>query len=312
MIFLKKIYLAGGCFWGMQGYFNKILGVVNTTVGYANGITSNTSYRELKFTDHVETLEIEYNSNLVRLEELLLRFFKLIDPLSINKQGGDIGRQYRTGIYYIDSSDVPVINKVYSFIENKIGSKLVVENEPLREYILAEDYHQNYLDNNPDGYCHINLNSVKDPVFDKIYTKPELTELRQKLSQLEFDISQNSATERPFTSEYEKFDEEGIYINVVTGEPLFMSQDKFDAGCGWPSFTKPILTETVNFYEDNSHGMNRIEVKSAKDLAHLGHVFTDGPKDKGSLRYCINGSILRFISKDKLEEYGYGDYIVLF
>lgn len=309
---MKKIYLAGGCFWGMQGYFKRVLGVVNTTVGYANGISPNTSYKELKLTDHVETLEIEYNSNLVRLEELLLRFFKLIDPLSVNKQGGDIGRQYRTGIYYIDDADIPVINKVYNFIEKKIGSKLVVENEPLREYILAEDYHQDYLDNNPDGYCHINLHSAYEPVFDKIYIKPELEELRTKLSKLEFEISQNSATERPFTSEFEQFEEEGIYINVVTGEPLFLSHDKFDAGCGWPSFTRPILTETVNFYEDNSHGMNRIEVKSAKDLAHLGHVFTDGPRDKGSLRYCINGAILRFVPKEKLEEYGYGDYIVLF
>ncbi|CAM3227073.1 peptide-methionine (R)-S-oxide reductase MsrB [Streptobacillus felis] len=309
---MKKIYLAGGCFWGMQGYFKRVLGVVNTTVGYANGNTSNTNYRALKETDHVETLEIEYNQNLVRLEELLLRFFKLIDPLSLNKQGGDIGRQYRTGIYYVDENDVNIINKVYDFIENKIGEKLVVENEKLKEYILAEDYHQDYLDKNPDGYCHINLSSVYEPLFDKEYTKPEIEVLRSKLSNLEFEISQNSATERPFSSEFEDHYEEGIYINVVTGEPLFLSYDKFDAGCGWPSFTRPILTETVNFYEDNSHGMNRIEVKSAKDLAHLGHVFTDGPKAKGSLRYCINGSILRFVPKDKLEEYGYKEYIVLF
>ena len=307
---MKKIYLAGGCFWGMQGYFNRVLGIDRTTVGYANGNSEDTNYEILKVTDHAETLEIEYDTKLISLEEILLRFFKVIDPLSLNKQGGDIGRQYRTGIYYIDNKDLKIINKIYKYIENKIGKELKVEVFPLSQYILAEDYHQDYLDKHPNGYCHINLLSVSEPVFNKKYVRPSDGEIRNKLSDFEYDISQNSATERPFTSSFEQFDEKGIYVDVVTDEPLFLSDDKFDAGCGWPSFTKPILTETIAYYEDNKYGMHRTEVKSKIGNSHLGHVFDDGPN--GKLRYCINGAILRFIPYNKLDELGYGDYKILF
>lgn len=307
---MKKIYLAGGCFWGMQGYFKRVLGIVETTVGYANGIVEDTNYNLIKETDHAETLEIVYDTRLISLEEILLRFFKIIDPTSLNKQGGDIGRQYRTGIYYIDSSDLGIITKIYKYIENKIDQKLVVEIEELKNYILAEDYHQDYLDKNPSGYCHINLSSVKESIFNDKYSKPTEDEIKNKLSKLEFEISQNGDTEKPFTSIFEKFEDKGIYIDVVTGEPLFLSDDKFDAGCGWPSFTKPILTQTIAYYEDHKYGMHRTEVKSSYADSHLGHVFEDGPN--GKLRYCINGAILRFVPFDKMDELGYGDYKILF
>ena len=157
---MKKIYLAGGCFWGVQGYFKNLLGIEKTSVGYANGKTDSTDYNSIKSTDHVEAVEIEYNQNIIRLEEILLRLFKIIDPFSLNKQGNDIGRQYRTGIYYIDIEDVKVIEKVCKYIEEKYQKEIAVEVEKLNMYILAEDYHQDYLDKNPKGYCHINLDSV--------------------------------------------------------------------------------------------------------------------------------------------------------
>lgn len=171
---MKKIYLAGGCFWGVQGYFKNLLGIEKTSVGYANGKTDITDYNSIKSTDHVEAVEIEYNQDIIRLEEILLRLFKIIDPFSLNKQGNDIGRQYRTGIYYTDSKDIKVIEKVCKYIEEKNQKKIAVEVEKLNMYILAEDYHQDYLDKNPKGYCHINLDSAFLPVFDKKYEKPEL------------------------------------------------------------------------------------------------------------------------------------------
>lgn len=309
---MKKIYLAGGCFWGVQGYFKNLLGIEKTSVGYANGKTDITDYNSIKSTDHVEAVEIEYNQNIIRLEEILLRLFKIIDPFSLNKQGNDIGRQYRTGIYYIDVEDVKVIKKVCKYIEEKYQKEIVVEVEKLNMYILAEDYHQDYLDKNPKGYCHINLDSVFLPVFDKKYEKPELEKLKNTLSKLEFGVTQNSETEKPFSSELEDNYEKGIYVNIVTGEPIFLSLDKFDSGCGWPSFTRPILTENINYYQDLSHGMNRIEVKTKFDKAHLGHVFTDGPLNRGGLRYCINGASLRFVPYNKLDEFGYSDYKIFF
>ena len=309
---MKKIYLAGGCFWGVQHYFKNLLGIEKTSVGYANGKTNKTTYSEIKYTDHVETVEIEYNRNIIRLEEILLRLFKIIDPYSINKQGNDIGRQYRTGIYYLDENDLNCINKVCEYIEKRDRKKIAVEIEKLNMYILAEDYHQDYLEKNPKGYCHINLDSVFLPVFNKKYEKPELEKLRNTLSKLEFGITQNSETEKPFSSELEDNYEKGIYVNIVTGEPIFLSLDKFDSGCGWPSFTRPILTENINYYQDLSHGMNRIEVKTKLDKAHLGHVFTDGPSSAGGLRYCINGAALRFIPYNKLDEFGYSDYKIFF
>lgn len=305
---MKKIYLAGGCFWGMQGYFNKLYGIKKTTVGYANGKSENTSYKMLKDTDHVETLEVFYNEHRIRLEEILLHYFGIIDPLSINKQGGDIGRQYRTGIYYTKEDDLKVVNKIVSYIEKKLNSKLAVEVLPLKHYILAEEYHQDYLDKNPNGYCHININTFKKPLFEKNFSKIDLT----KLSELEYMVTQNSFTEKPFSSSLNDVSEKGIYVNIVTGEPLFLSSDKYDAGCGWPSFTRPILSNSLNYIDDYSHNMKRVEVKTKLDDAHLGHVFNDGPIDKGFYRYCINGAALKFIPFEKMEELGYEDYIILF
>lgn len=310
---MKEIYLAGGCFWGMEEYFSQIEGVKETSVGYANGQVETTSYQLLKQTDHVETLYLAYDEKILSLREVLLYYFRVIDPVSVNQQGADKGRQYRTGIYYTDEADVPTIQAVMAEEQEKVGNRpIAVEVEPLKHYIVAEDYHQDYLKKNPTGYCHIDVAQAKIPVIDaKDYQKPSQDSLKERLTDLQYKVTQEAATERPFENEFFESDEAGLYVDITTGEPLFLSTDKFDSGCGWPSFTKPISKEVATYFQDHSHGMNRIEVRSRAGQAHLGHVFDDGPRDKGGLRYCINSASLRFIPREEMEATGYGLFVNL-
>ena len=303
---MAEIYLAGGCFWGLEEYFSRIEGVEKTTVGYANGQVESTNYQLIHQTDHAETVHLIYDEERVSLREILLYYFRVIDPLSVNKQGNDVGRQYRTGVYYTGEGDKAVIEQVFAEQEKQLGQKIAVELEPLRHYVLAEDYHQDYLKKNPDGYCHINVNDAYQPLVDPgQYEKPTDAELKDQLTEEQYQVTQNSATERPFHNAYNATFEEGIYVDVTTGEPLFFAGDKFESGCGWPSFSRPIAREVLRYYEDKSHGMERIEVRSRSSNAHLGHVFTDGPEATGGLRYCINSAALRFIPKEKMEAEGY-------
>ena len=309
---MAEIYLAGGCFWGLEEYFSRIEGVEETTVGYANGQVETTSYQLIHQTDHAETVHLIYDEKRVSLREILLYYFRVIDPLSVNKQGNDVGRQYRTGVYYTDQADKAVIEQVFAEQEKQLGQKIAVELEPLRHYVLAEDYHQDYLKKNPGGYCHINVNDAYQPLVDPgQYEKPTDVELKEQLTEEQYQVTQHSATERPFHNAYNATFEEGIYVDVTTGEPLFFAGDKFESGCGWPSFSRPIARDVLKYYEDKSLGMERIEVRSRSGNAHLGHVFTDGPETAGGLRYCINSAALRFIPKEKMEAEGYG-YLLTF
>lgn len=310
---MKEIYLAGGCFWGVEGYFSQLKGVVQTSVGYVNGQVETTNYQLLKQTDHAEAVFVAYEENVIGLREVLLHYFRIIDPLSVNQQGNDKGRQYRTGIYYQDEEDLATIEQVMKEESELVGGRpLAVEVEPLRHYIPAEDYHQAYLKKNPQGYCHIDLAQAKIPLIDQTkYHKPSQEQLKEELTDLQYRVTQEAATERAFQNEFWNSDQAGIYVDITTGEPLFLSTDKFDSGCGWPSFTKPISKEVALYYQDASHGMNRIEVRSRAGQAHLGHVFDDGPRDRGGLRYCINSAALRFIPKDQMEQEGYGLFIDL-
>lgn len=303
----SEIYLAGGCFWGVEGYFKKIPGVIDTEVGYTNGKTSDTSYEEIDKTDHSETIKVTYDSNKVSLQDILEYYFRIIDPTSVNKQGNDIGRQYRTGIYYTNENDKLIIDEIIRQVQQNYKEKVAVEVEALNNYVLAEDYHQDYLDKNPNGYCHININLANEPLESKKIEKND-KDLREKLSDEEYKVTQENATEKPFSSEYDDFDEPGIYVDKISGEALFSSRDKYDAGCGWPSFTKPV-DKNIAYKNDNTLNMERVEVRSKPGDSHLGHVFNDGPQDKGGVRYCINGAALRFIPLDKMEEEGYGAYI---
>ena len=304
---MAEIYLAGGCFWGLEEYFSRISGVLQTSVGYANGQVETTNYQLIKETDHAETVQVVYDEKVVSLREVLLYYFRVIDPLSVNQQGNDRGRQYRTGIYYLEEADLPTINTVVREQELLIGRKIAVEVEKLRHYILAEDYHQDYLKKNPGGYCHIDVRDAEKPLIDAAnYEKPSQAVLKEKLSEESYRVTQEAATEAPFSNAYDQTFEEGIYVDITTGEPLFFAKDKFASGCGWPSFIRPISKELIHYYQDLSHGMERIEVRSRSGNAHLGHVFTDGPRELGGLRYCINSASLRFIAKDEMEESGYG------
>ena len=306
----RTIYLAGGCFWGMEGYFKRIPGVIKTTVGYANGNSIDTNYRKVKETDHAETVKILYDFSILTLEEILLHYFRVIDPKSLNRQGNDIGRQYRTGIYYTTDNDLKVIKKIFDY-EEKIHGEIAVEVIPLKNFIKAEEYHQDYLTKNPGGYCHINLELAYTPLDERDYKNPSDEEVKKDLDEISYRVMRENGTEHPHTSDLNEEYRSGIYVDKLTGEPLFSSSEKFDAGCGWPSFSKPILSKNVIYKKDSSHGMLRTEVRSSGGDNHLGHVFNDGPSEKGGLRYCINGVALRFIPLEKMKEEGYEDYIPL-
>lgn len=221
---------------------------------------------------------------------------------------------YHTGLYYVNDEDGKVPASVMAEVQKKYGKPLAVELAPLKNYYLAEDYHQDYLRKNPGGYCHINFDSLKDLPQKKAgvvdpskYPKPSDEELKKLLTPEEYNVTQNAGTERAFSGKLWDHKEPGIYLDVVTGEPLFSSADKFGSGCGWPSFTKPIDPAVITEHEDTSYGMKRIEVRSRVGNSHLGHVFNDGPKDKGGLRYCINSVAIRFVPYEEMDKRGYGE-----
>lgn len=306
---IKEIYLAGGCFWGVEAYFERIDGVIDSVSGYANGPFANPSYEDLVYrkSGHAETVYIKYDANKVSLSTILKHYFRIIDPTSLNKQGGDIGVQYRTGIYYQNEEDKDIALKEIEIEQKKYEKKIVVEVLPLERFDRAEEYHQDYLKKNPNGYCHVNLSKAREPIIDSVrYKKPTDNELKEKLTSLQYKVTQENHTEYAFQNEFFDNHEKGIYVDVTTGEPLFSSTDKFDSGCGWPSFTKPISSDVVNYERDNSYNMQRIEVRSRAGDAHLGHVFEDGPKTEGGLRYCINSASLKFIPYEEMEQEGYG------
>lgn len=311
----KEIYLAGGCFWGVEEYFDNILGVVYTNVGYANGETGTTDYSSIGKTGHTETIYLVYDPEVIGLETILEYFYSVIEPTSLNKQGNDVGTQYRSGIYYVDDIDLEIINRVTKAEQEKYSEDIVTEIDPLENYILAEDYHQDYLKKNPNGYCHIDLTNIpQQKPFIKVsdYEKPGVGEIEEKLSDLEYSITQENATEPSFSNPLWENKDDGLYVDIVTGEPLFLSTNKFDSGSGWPSFTRPIQNEVIVLKRDASSGMERVEARSRIGDSHLGHVFTDGPKEEGGLRYCINGGALEFIPLSDFELKGYGEFKVYF
>ena len=327
---LHTIYLAGGCFWGIEAYMKKLPGVYDTDVGYANGNTENPTYEQVCYdnTGHAETVKVIYDPSGISTEQLLDGFFKVVDPTSVNKQGNDRGSQYRSGIYYVDETDKPIAEAVAARQQERYSTPIATEIMPLDSFYLAEDYHQDYLDKNPNGYCHINLNDADEFIKEEglgvadlsgsisirpeKYPVPSDKELKERLTDIQYQVTRNNDTERPYTNEYDSNFEKGIYVDIITGEPLFSSEDKFDSGCGWPSFTKPIVPEVVTEKSDAKFNMVRTEVRSRAGDSHLGHVFNDGPAESGGLRYCINSASIRFIPYDNLEAEGYGFLIPLF
>lgn len=348
------IYLAGGCFWGLEAYLKRLPGVIETQVGYANGSTEYPSYRDVCTynTGHAETVAVAYDRTVLPTAILLEAFFEAIDPTSIDRQGNDTGTQYRSGIYYVDMNDVSIIETSLRELQNRHEKPLAIETEPIDGFYPAEEYHQAYLEKNPGGYCHIDVHAADEfakrkglgnrtvlppefyaealdddadpaesaqvpdladtePSADGLidaasYPKPADSELRRVLTPLAYRVTQESETERPHTGAYARTFDKGIYVDITTGEPLFTSIDKFESGCGWPSFTRPIAKEVVTERMDTSFNTLRTEVRSRAGDAHLGHVFPDGPEEAGGMRYCINSAALRFVPFDELDDEGYG------
>ncbi|MCR2822827.1 peptide-methionine (R)-S-oxide reductase MsrB [Lederbergia panacisoli] len=310
---LKSIYFAGGCFWGVEAYFARIYGVKNASSGYANGNGKDPKYEDVIKGDRkfAETVHVEYDPEKVTLSELLTYFFKVVDPTSINQQGNDRGIQYRSGIYFEDKNDEAIIIASIEKEQEKYDEKIVTEALPLENFFLAEDYHQDYLDKNPDGYCHIDLSILDEDVDVDVqsYIRPSDEEIKEKLTPEQYQVALLDDTERAFANEYWNTYEPGIYVDIVTGEPLFSSRDKYDSDCGWPSFTKPISRKVVIYNDDNRFMMDRTEIRSRIGDIHLGHVFDDGPEEEGGLRYCVNSASLRFIPLAEMKKEGYGDFI---
>jgi len=314
---LREIWLAGGCFWGVGAFISRLPGVAGVSVGYANGRTENPTYRDVcsHRTGFAETAQIYYDPALISLKSLLEEYFRIIDPTSLNCQGHDCGDQYRTGIYYRDPADLPVIQAVLAAEQKKYDRPVVTEVETLRNFYPAEEEHQNYLEKNPGGYCHVNLGllsgAAKPSLEPERYRCPDDAELKYRLTPLQYQVVRQNQTERPFTGENWDRAEPGLYVDVVTGEPLFTSQAKFDSGCGWPSFTQPVDPAVLRERRDVSHGLDRIEIRSRAGDSHLGHVFADGPAAAGGRRYCINSAALRFIPLAAMAGAGYADLISL-
>lgn len=316
---LKTIYLAGGCFWGVEAYFQRIKGVADAVSGYANGHTANPSYEDVvhRNSGHAETVRVTYDADVLSLDQILQYYFRVVDPTSLNRQGNDSGTQYRTGIYYTDPAEKAVIAAALKREQQKYSAPLVVENQALQHFYEAEEYHQDYLIKNPNGYCHIDIRKADEPLSDGLsdnkkgfdaaaYRKPDDAQLRRLLTAEQYRVTQQGGTEYAFSHEYDHLFKPGIYVDIVSGEPLFSSADKYDSGCGWPSFTRPIEAAAVTEHQDLSYNMQRVEVRSRAAGSHLGHVFPDGPRDKGGLRYCINGASLKFIPLEQMDAQGYG------
>lgn len=330
------IYLAGGCFWGLEAYMERVDGVVDAVSGYANGknIGKTPNYQDvIAGSGHAETVKVTYDTDKTNLATILAYYARVIDPTSLNKQGNDRGVQYRTGIYYTDPADKAVIDQTLAALAKKYQQPIVVENQPLTNFYEAEGYHQDYLSKHPNGYCHIDISLAdqKIPVIGKPAQNQSALapadtiaaaldpkryqgydkNLTQRLSRAQYNITQNAATERAFSHAYDHLFDKGLYVDVVSGEPLFLSTHKYDSGCGWPSFTQPINPQVITTATDTSFNMVRTEVRSRVANSHLGHVFDDGPRDKGGLRYCINGDALTFIPLAQMPAAGYGALVPL-
>ncbi|GIQ70526.1 peptide-methionine (S)-S-oxide reductase [Xylanibacillus composti] len=308
---------AGGCFWCMVSPFEEMPGIIKVVSGYTGGHKENPTYEEVcsETTGHYEAVQITFDPEVFPYEKLLQLYWQQIDPTDPGGQFYDRGDSYRTAIFYHndEQKELAELSKQELATSGRFDKPIATQILPAGPFYEAEEYHQGYHHKNPAHYKRYRQASGRDEFIERHWTrKGSSEELRQRLNSMQYEVTQNNGTEPPFRNEFWDHKQEGLYVDIVSGEPLFSSLDKFDSGCGWPSFTRPLHGYHVKERMDLSHGMVRTEVRSRFADSHLGHVFPDGPRDKGGLRYCINSAALRFIPKEDLEKEGYGEYRTLF